>query len=180
MSSLAGDVRIGRLIFDCMPCPNLASWNAILSVYNQIADHREAIELFRKMQFQCQHPDRTTLAIILSSCAELRLLEVGKEVHAAAQKFGFYDDVYVASSLINMYSKCGKMELCEHVFSKLPELDIVCWNSMLTGFSINALEQDALSLFKQMRSLGFYPSEFSFATIVSSCAKISSLFQGQL
>jgi len=176
----SGDVRTGRLIFDCMPCPNLASWNAILSVYNQIADHREAIELFRKMQFQCQHPDRTTLAIILSSCAELGLLAVGKEVHAASQKFGFYDDVYVASSLINLYSKCGKMELCEHVFSKLPELDIVCWNSMLAGFSINALEQDALSFFKQMRQLGFFPSEFSFATIVSSCAKLSSLFQGQL
>jgi len=175
----SGDFRTGRLIFDCMPCPNLTSWNAILSVYNQNGDHREAIELFRKMQFQCQHPDRTTLALILSSCAELGLLEAGKEVHAASQKFGFYDDVYVASSLINVYTKCGKMELSKHVFSKLPEVDIVCWNSMLAGFSINALEQDALSVFKQMRRLGFFPSEFSFATIVSSCAKLSSLFQGQ-
>ncbi|CAJ1927038.1 unnamed protein product [Sphenostylis stenocarpa] len=176
----SGDVRTGRQIFDCIPCPNLTSWNAILSGYNQNADHKEALELFRKMQFQCQHPDRTTLAIILSSCAELGLLESGKEVHAASQKFGFYDDVYVASSLINVYSKCGKMELSKHVFSKLPELDIVCWNSMIAGFSINALEQDALSFFKQMRQLGFFPSEFSFATIVSSCAKLSSLFQGQL
>jgi len=33
----------------------------------------------------------------------LGLLEAGKEVHAASQKFGFYDDVYVASSLINVY-----------------------------------------------------------------------------
>ncbi|KAL3039947.1 hypothetical protein AAZX31_01G213700 [Glycine max] len=175
----SGDVRTGRQIFDCMSCPSLTSWNAILSGYNQNADHREAVELFRKMQFQCQHPDRTTLAIILSSCAELGFLEAGKEVHAASQKFGFYDDVYVASSLINVYSKCGKMELSKHVFSKLPELDVVCWNSMLAGFSINSLGQDALSFFKKMRQLGFFPSEFSFATVVSSCAKLSSLFQGQ-
>nr|KYP52651.1 Pentatricopeptide repeat-containing protein At4g20770 family [Cajanus cajan] len=175
----SGDVGTGRQIFDCMSCPSLTSWNAILSGYNQNGDHREAVELFRKMQFQCQHPDRTTLAIILSSCAELGLLGAGKEVHAASQKFGFYDDVYVASSLINVYSKCGKMELSKHVFSKLPELDVVCWNSMLAGFSINALEPDALSFFKQMRQLGFFPSEFSFATVVSSCAKLSSLSQGQ-
>ncbi|XP_061374167.1 pentatricopeptide repeat-containing protein At4g20770 [Gastrolobium bilobum] len=175
----SGDVKAGRQIFDCMPCPSLTSWNAILSCYNQNADHKEAVKLFRKMQFQSQHPDRTTLAIILSSCAELGLIEAGKQVHAASQKFGFYDDVYVASSLINVYSKCGKMELSRFVFSKLPELDVVCWNSMIAGFSINSLEQDALSFFKQMRQFGFFPSEFSFATIVSSCAKLSSLFQGQ-
>ncbi|XP_027362562.1 pentatricopeptide repeat-containing protein At4g20770-like [Abrus precatorius] len=175
----SGDVKTGRQIFDCMPCPSLTSWNAILSGYNQNADHKEAVKLFRKMQFQCQHADRTTLAVILSSCAELGLVEAGKQVHAVSQKFGFYDDVYVASSLINVYSKCGKMELSKHVFSKLPELDVVCWNSMLAGFSINSLEQDALSFFKQMRQLGFFPSEFSFATITSSCAKLSSLFQGQ-
>lgn len=175
----SGDVKVGRQIFDCMSSPSLISWNAILSGYNQSADHGEAVELFRKMQFQWQNPDRTTLAIILSSCAELGLLEAGKQVHAVSQKLGFYDDVYVASSLINVYSKCGKMEVSKHVFSKLSELDVVCWNSMIAGFSINSLEQDALACFKRMRQFGFFPSEFSFATIASSCAKLSSLFQGQ-
>ncbi|XP_004511497.1 pentatricopeptide repeat-containing protein At4g20770 [Cicer arietinum] len=175
----SGDVKTGRQIFDCMPYPSLISWNAILSGYNQSADHGEAVELFRKMQFQCQHPDRTTLAIILSSCAELGLLESGKQVHAVSQKLGFFDDLYVASSLINVYSKCGKMELSKNVFSKLSELDVVCWNSMIAGFSINSLEQDALAFFKRMRQFGFVPSEFSFSTAASSCAKLSSLFQGQ-
>ncbi|KAK7266060.1 hypothetical protein RIF29_18700 [Crotalaria pallida] len=175
----SGDVEMGRQIFDCMPCPSLISWNAILSVYNQKADHKEAVKLFRKMQFQCQHPDRTSLAIILSSSAELVLLEAGKQVHAASLKFGFYDDVYVVSGLINVYSKCGKIELSKHVFNKVTELDVVCWNSMIAGFSINSLDKDAVSFFKQMRQFGFVPSEFSFATIVSSCAKLSSLFQGE-
>ncbi|KAF1861302.1 hypothetical protein Lal_00014028 [Lupinus albus] len=175
----SGDVRTGRQIFDCMPCPSLTSWNAILSVYNQNADHKGAVKLFRKMQFQCQHPDRTSLAIILSSCAELVLLEAGKQVHAASMRFGFYDDVYVSSGLINVYSKCGKIELSKHVFNEVPELDVVCWNSMIAGFSINSLDNDAFSFFKLMRKFGFVPSEFSFATIVSSCAKLSSLFQGE-
>ncbi|KAI4332376.1 hypothetical protein L6164_017291 [Bauhinia variegata] len=175
----SGDIKTGRQIFDCMSCPSLTSWNAILSGYMQNADYKEALKLFREMQFQHLRPDRTTLAIILSSCAEMRLLDTGKQVHVASQKFGFHDDVYVASGLINVYSKCGKMELAKYVFYKLPELDVVCWNSMIVGFSINSLDKEAFSFFKQMRQFGFFPSEFSYATILSTCAKVSSLFQGQ-
>ena len=127
------------------------------------------------MQFQYQLPDRTTLAVILSSSAELGLLEAGKQVHAASQKFGFYEDEYVSSGLINVYSKCGKMESSKNVFNKLPKVDVVCWNSMIAGFSINYLDNEAFSFFKQMRQCSFYPSEFSFATIVSSCVKLFSL-----
>ncbi|KAL4373841.1 hypothetical protein AHAS_Ahas05G0122100 [Arachis hypogaea] len=87
--------------------------------------------MFRKLQFQCQHPDRTTLAVILSSYAELGLLETRKQVHEASQKFRFDKDEYVSSGLVNMYSKCGKMESSKNIFSKLSEVDVVCWNSMI-------------------------------------------------
>ncbi|XLR52715.1 hypothetical protein S83_003387 [Arachis hypogaea] len=175
----SGDVKTRRDIFDSMPCPNLSSWNAILSAYSQNADHEEALKMFRKMQFQYQLPDRTTLAVILSSSAELGLLEAGKQVHAASEKFGFYEDEYVSSGLINAYSKCGKMESSKNVFNKLPKVDVVCWNSMIAGFSINSQDNEAFSFFKQMRQCSFYPSEFSFTIIVSSCAKLSSLSQGR-
>ncbi|QHO11143.1 Pentatricopeptide repeat-containing protein [Arachis hypogaea] len=124
----SGDVETGHDIFDSMPCPN----------------HEEALKMFRKMQFQ----------FILSSYAELGLLETRKQVHEASQKFRFDKDEYVSSGLVNMYSKCGKMESSKNIFSKLSEVD-VCWNSMIAAFSF----------FKQMRQCSFYPSEFSFATI---------------
>lgn len=175
----SGDVSTGRYIFDSMSCPSLTSYNAMLSGYIQNADHKEAVELFRKMQFQCLHPDRTTLTIILSSCAEMGLLNAGKEVHACSQKFGLYNDAYVANGLINVYSKCGEVGLAKRVFGKLPEPDVVCWNSMIVGFSINSLENEAFSFFKKIREYGFIPSEFSYASILNSCAKLSSLLQGQ-
>lgn len=175
----SGDVSTGRRIFDSMPCPSLTSWNAILSGYIQNAEHKEAVMLFRKMQFQCLHPDRTTLAIILSSCAEMGLLEAGKQVHACSQKFELYNDAYVASGLINVYSKCGAIEWAKRVFNKLHELDVVCWNSMIVGFSINSLDKEAFSLYKQMQEFGFMPSEYSYASILNSCARLSSLLQGQ-
>ncbi|XP_050223564.1 pentatricopeptide repeat-containing protein At4g20770 [Mercurialis annua] len=176
----SGDMEIGRQIFDSMALPNVSSWNAILSGYIQVGNHKEAIELFQEMQFRNVKPDRTTIAIILSSCAGMELLEAGKQVHAVSLKASFHNDIYVASGLIGMYSKCRKMDIAEFVFQKMPELDSVCWNSIIAGFTLNSLDKEALTCFKQMRENGMSPTHFSYATILSCCAKLSSLFHGKL
>ncbi|KAM3701099.1 hypothetical protein ACJW31_05G147800 [Castanea mollissima] len=175
----SGDVETGRQMFDSMPCPSVSSWNAMLSGYAQSGNHNEAIKLFREMQFQSVHSDRTTLAIILSSCAATGLLESGKQVHAASQKAFFHTDIYVASGLVGMYAKCGKTQMATRIFSNMSELDIVCWNSMIAGFSFNSLDMEAFTLFKQMRQNGMCPTQFSYATVLSCCAKVSSSFQGR-
>ncbi|KAE8655237.1 Haloacid dehalogenase-like hydrolase superfamily protein isoform 1 [Hibiscus syriacus] len=118
-----GDVETARQMFDNMSCPSVISWNAIISGYSQNENHKEAIDLFREMQFQTVKPDRTTVTVIL------------KQVHAALQKAALHTENYVASGLIGMYSKCGRTEMVGHIFSSLPELDIVCWNSMIAVLS---------------------------------------------
>nr|GMD33004.1 pentatricopeptide repeat-containing protein At4g20770 [Ipomoea batatas]GME03651.1 pentatricopeptide repeat-containing protein At4g20770 [Ipomoea batatas] len=174
----AGDVEAGCWLFERMACPSLSSWNAMLSGYSQNGDHCEAINLFRKMQFQNERPDRTTLAIILTSCAEIALLEYGKQLHAASFKNDVSGDIYVASSLIGMYSKCGWVKVAKCIFKRLPQLDIVCWNSMISGLNLNSLDKEAFSFFKEMLQIGMPPSEFSYATVLSSCARLSSLALG--
>ncbi|KDP34848.1 hypothetical protein JCGZ_09136 [Jatropha curcas] len=176
----SGDMEIGRQMFDYMACPSVSSWNAMLSGYFQLGNHEETMKLFREMQFRNVKPDRTTLAIILSLLAQFELLDAGKQVHAASQKAALYNDLYVASGLIGMYSKCGKMEMAKCIFEKIPKLDIVCWNSMIAGFALNSLDKEALTFFQQMQQNGMSSTEFTYATILSSCAKLSSLFHGKL
>lgn len=175
----SGDIKSGRQMFDNISCPNVSSWNAILSGYFQSGDHKEAIKLFREMQFQHVPPDRTTLAVALSSCAAMGLLQAGKEIHAASQKAAFQTDVYVASGLLGMYSKCGQTEMAKHIFHNMLELDIVCWNSMIAGLSLNSQDKEAFTFFKQMRHDEMRPTQFTYATVLSCCAKLSSSFQGK-
>ncbi|KAG6395841.1 hypothetical protein SASPL_141970 [Salvia splendens] len=82
----SGDIETGLRIFNGMSVPSLASWNAMLSGYSQNGYHREAVMLFSEMQFRKARPDRTTFAIILSSCASMGLLEGGKQIHSALWK----------------------------------------------------------------------------------------------
>lgn len=173
------DIETARQIFDRMVCATLSSWNAILSGYSQNGNHKEAVRLFREMQFQGVQPDRTTLSIILSSCAGMGLMEGGKQVHAVSLRARFDNDIYVASGLIGMYSKCNKTEAAKYVFDRMPEVDIVCWNSMMTGLSVNSLDKEAFILFKEMLANGLFPTQFSYSTALCCCAKLSSLSQGR-
>lgn len=175
----SGDIETGRQMFDSMSFPSVSSWNAMLSGYFQNGNHKEAVKLFREMQFQNVQSDRTTLAITLSSCAGMGFLEAGKQIHAASLKAAFHTDIYVASGLIGMYSKCGKTELMKQIFYKMPVLDIVCWNSMIAGFSLNSQDKEAFTFFRQMRQYGMFPTQFSYATVLSCCAKLASSFQGK-
>ncbi|KAM7264562.1 hypothetical protein ACFE04_002245 [Oxalis oulophora] len=173
------DIESARRMFNDMSCPSVASCNAMLSGYSQTENHREVIKFFQKMQFENICPDRTTIAIILSSCTELGLLESGKQIHAVLKKSSFYSDVYVGSALIGMYSKCGKMDLAKNIFLNMPELDIVCWNTMIAGFLHNSLHREGFTFYKQLRDNEIFPTEFSYSTILSCCANLSSSFQGR-
>ncbi|KAL0442386.1 UNVERIFIED_CONTAM: Pentatricopeptide repeat-containing protein [Sesamum latifolium] len=175
----SGDVEAGLKIFNSMSLPSLTSWNAILSGYSQNEYHQEAVMLFREMQFRKVRPDRTTFAIVLSCCAVMGLLEGGKQIHAALLKAEFFTDLYVTSGLIGVYSKCGNIEAAKHIFNMVPQHDIVCWNSMLAGFSLNSLDKDALNFFQQMLGQGLLPTEFSYTTVLNCCSSLTSLLQGR-
>ncbi|XP_074343585.1 pentatricopeptide repeat-containing protein At4g20770-like [Apium graveolens] len=175
----SGDVETARKIFSNMACPSLASWNAMLSGYFQNEKFKEAIKLFREMQFRNVQADRTTLAIILNSCAVLGLFEWGKSVHCTSIKGLNHTDIYVGSGLIGLYSKCNQVDVAKSIFDRIQDRDVVCWNSMIAGLSLNSLDKEAFNLFKQMIGKGLYPTQFSYATILSSCAKSSSVPQGR-
>ncbi|KAK9069286.1 hypothetical protein SSX86_013402 [Deinandra increscens subsp. villosa] len=176
----SGDTETAHEIFNKMASPSLSSWNALLSGYSQIGKHKEAVRLFINMQFCNVKGDRTTFAVIVSSCASMGLLKGGRQVHAASVKNLFDDDIYVASGLIGMYSKCNKIEVAKCVFERIKDQDdIVCWNSMVAGLSLSNLDKDAFMLFKNMLENNMLPTQFSYATVLSSCAKLSSMSQGR-
>ncbi|XP_074274535.1 pentatricopeptide repeat-containing protein At4g20770 [Silene latifolia] len=175
----SGDLRLGRRLFDTMANPTISSWNAMISGYSQIEKNEEAIMLFRKMQLQNVKPDSTTLAIVLTSCIEMGFLEGGNQVHAVSLKATVNNDIYVGSSLITLYSKSGKMDIAKYIFDQLPLVDIVCWNAILAGFSANSREKEAFDFFDTMRRRDIRPTQFSYATMVSCCAKQSFPSQGK-
>ncbi|PUZ74218.1 hypothetical protein GQ55_1G047600 [Panicum hallii var. hallii] len=175
----ARDVPSARAMFEKISKPSATTWNTLLSGYCQEEQHQDTIELFRRMQHQNVPPDRTTLALILSSCSRLGILELGKQVHSASVRLLLHNDMFVANGLVDMYSKCGQVAVAQIIFNRMTQRDVVCWNSIISGLAIHSLNEEAFDFFKQMRENGMFPTESSYASMISSCARLSSIPQGR-
>ncbi|KAK8941022.1 Pentatricopeptide repeat-containing protein [Platanthera zijinensis] len=175
----SGDIETARQMFDKIESPSVSSWNAMISGYSQNDYHKEAMELFRGMMFSNFEPNRTTLALVLSSCSGMETLRFGKQVHGVSTRVMLLEDMFVSSGLVDMYSKCGEIESAREVFVRMSERDVVSWNSMITGFAQHSRNKEAFSFFRLMQEDGMRPTESSYASVLNSCAGLSSLAQGR-
>ncbi|KAK3043810.1 hypothetical protein RJ639_000509 [Escallonia herrerae] len=140
VTAISACVGLGRLddarhFFSQMPNPNAVAWNVMISGHAQRGYVVEAVVLFQNMMKAGIKATRSTLGTVLSAISSLANYGHGLQVHTQATKQGLDSNVYVGSSLINMYTKCQKMEAAEEVFNALPEKNSVLLNAMLGGYA---------------------------------------------
>ncbi|CAM6076308.1 unnamed protein product [Sphagnum tenellum] len=109
----------------------------------------------------------------------LRALEAGRKVHEEIIQSGCKADVFVGSSLVDMYAKCGSLEDAQRVFSKMPTRDAVTWTAMILGHVKCGQGQKALELFQQMQQEGVEPDSVTFVGVLNACASIFALEEGR-
>ncbi|TQE02999.1 hypothetical protein C1H46_011363 [Malus baccata] len=158
----AGDLREARRIFDEMPERNEVSWSAMIARYSQSGHPEKALKLFLQMIQSGFIPNRSCLASILSTLATLEALRVGMNIHAHVVKIGFEKDVFISSSLIDLYCKCGETKDGRTAFDSIPEKNVVSWNSMVAGYCLNGQMEEAKELFDSIPA----PNNISWNTMV--------------
>lgn len=60
-------------------------------------------------------------------------------------------DISVGTELMDMYAKCGGMEVSHQLFGKMSNRDAVSWNEMIAWYAQNGYGNEALLLYHQMR-----------------------------
>ncbi len=84
---------------------------------------------------------------VLNACASVVALEEGRCIHQQIIQSGCESEVFVGSSLVDMYAKCGSIEEAWRVFKEMPSRNVVTWNAMVLGNVKCAQGQKALELF---------------------------------
>ncbi|XP_042479250.1 pentatricopeptide repeat-containing protein At3g02330, mitochondrial-like isoform X1 [Macadamia integrifolia] len=175
-----GTIVDARKIFDGMKSKDQVAWTSILSGLSQNGDGREALVLFKDMFWTDVRPNCFTFASIISACTglekDLLLLML---FHAHVIKFGVEGNSFVTSSLIDCYSKCGRITQAVSLFSATRERDIIILNSMITGYSDNLLGEEALRLFVEMLNDGFKATNYTFVSVLNACGSLTVLQQGR-
>ncbi|EPS68063.1 hypothetical protein M569_06711, partial [Genlisea aurea] len=175
----AGEVESAENLFRSMPARDAVAWTAMISCYGKHGRHREALELFDEMVKDAVRPDQVTVAAAISACAHLGASGRGKELHLYAALNGFHRDVYVASALIDMYSKCGLLERSLVVFYKLQHRNLHCWSSMIDGLAFHGHPRAALAALDAMRREKIPPNGVVFVSILSACAHSGLVDEGK-
>jgi pentatricopeptide repeat protein len=85
----------------------------------------------------------------------------------------------VGNALIDMYSKCGSVELACHVFEKMSMRNEVSWTSMISGYGMNGYGEDALAHFKKMQTTRLIPNHITFVAVLSACSHAGLVSEGK-
>ncbi|KAL5994541.1 hypothetical protein ACLOJK_024594 [Asimina triloba] len=173
------DCESAAMLFGQMPCKDLVSWTTMISCYSQNKQFREAVEVFQAMRAAGVNPDEVAMATVISACAHLGALDVGKELHFYVMQNGFDLDVYIGSALVDMYSKCGDIERSLVVFFKLREKNLFCWNSVIEGLAIHGHARDALNMFHRMEAGKVKPNGVTFVSVLSACTHAGLVEEGR-
>lgn len=154
------------------------SWNAIISGFSLLEQSENALSFFSWMLEMGVKPDNFTYAIVLDTCANLATIGLGKQIHAQIIKQKLHSDVYISSTLVDMYSKCGNMQDSQLVFEKAPDRDFVTWNAIICGYAQHGLGEEALKAFENMQLQNVNPNHATFISVLRACAHIGLVDKG--
>ncbi|KAL8110342.1 pentatricopeptide repeat-containing protein At1g43980, mitochondrial [Apium graveolens] len=170
------DLVSARKVFDEMPERDVVSWNSMVSGYVENGFGDCGFEVFRRMQSEGVRPSGFTYSILVSCVGCGRW---GKEIHGNMIRSGVdLCNVVVGNSLIDMYGKLGLLDYAFGVFLCMEELDVISWNSLLSGCCKSGQEELALSHFCTLREI-FFPDEFTISMVSTACSNLQDLGMGK-
>ncbi|KAL5216701.1 hypothetical protein ABZP36_008102 [Zizania latifolia] len=170
-----GYVKAGRLglamkEFDGMPERDAVSWGTVVAGCAKARRWEEAVRLFDRMMQEGFRPDDVALAAVLSCCGQLGALEKGQEVHEYVKQSRPHPNVFLCTGIVDLYAKCGCVEVAREVFEACPEKNVFTWNALIVGLAMHGHGMAALEYFDRMLVEGFRPDGITFLGVLIGCS----------
>ncbi|KAG9447100.1 hypothetical protein H6P81_013228 [Aristolochia fimbriata] len=176
MYARKGKVEELATVFGKICDPDIVSWCAAVSGYSQNGCGEKSASLLCLMQRRGMEPNEYGLSSALSSCADLALLDEGRQFHGLALKLGCDFDACVGNALVNLYSKCGTIEDARRAFEEMPGHDILSWNTLIHGYAHHGHGKEAIQAFNKMQEMGLImPNHATLLGVLSACSHVGYL-----
>lgn len=160
------------LVFSSLLQPDLVTWSALITGYSRAGDFRKAMLFFQKLNMQGKKMDSILIVSILAATAQSTNMRHGIEIHGYVLRSGIESNEMISSSLIDMYSKCGYLNLGIRVFHVMPQKSISTYNSVIWGLGLHGLASKALEMFEELLTIGLVPNESTFSALLCACCHV--------
>ncbi|MED6163664.1 hypothetical protein PIB30_082190 [Stylosanthes scabra] len=172
-------VDASALVFDESTGRDCIVYNSMISGYCLNLYYDDALELFVEMWQRDLGVTDHTLCSVLNACGGLAALLQGRQVHSIVVKMGSEQNVFVASALIDMYSKGGDIGEARAVLDQASNKNSVLWTSMITAYAHSGRGSDALELFDHLlMEKELIPDHVCFTAILTACNHAGFLDKG--
>ncbi|KAK6919877.1 Pentatricopeptide repeat [Dillenia turbinata] len=166
-----GYVDIARKLFDQCLQKDVTSWNALIKAYVRSNRFMDAIRVFRMMLHWTDiKVDEITVLGVVLACTQLGALDMGKWIHAYIDKNCIRMSISLGTALIDMYAKCGSIEVAKVLFDEMPLKDVRTWSIMIGGLASHGFAKEALTLLEKMQKVGLHPDSVTFTSVLSACS----------
>ncbi|XP_023748443.1 pentatricopeptide repeat-containing protein At5g50990 [Lactuca sativa] len=174
-----GNIDIAKKIFRKMPKRDLISWNSMIGGFVKNVQFQEAFGIFKKMLSSNIEPDKFTFSSIITACARVGALDQAKWIHGLLTEKRIELNFILSSALIDMYSKCGRIETSKAIFESVRHDHVSVWNAMINGLAMHGLAMDAIETFSKMEADNFLPDQITFIGILTACSHCGLTQQGR-
>ncbi|CAI0378464.1 unnamed protein product [Linum tenue] len=142
-------------------------WNSCLRALAE-GDHPiDAVSLFYQMRTSDVLPDAFTCSFLLKACVSLLDIANGKILHGVVEKLGFGSNLFLQNMILNLYGLCGEMADAMLLFDKMPQRDVVTWNTVITQMLKRGDIEGASRLFSRMPERNIR----SWTLMISGCVQ---------
>jgi pentatricopeptide repeat protein len=172
------DLKRARELFDEMPERNVVTWTTMMNGYLKSKQRELALGLFSGMLIAGIRPNQVTFLGALDACSDLAALCEGKQVHQMIFKTAFQFDTFVESALMNVYAKCGEIELARKLFNLSRDKDLISWNGIIAAYAHHGVGIEAIRLYEKMQENGYRPNDVTYVVLLSACSHSGLVDEG--
>ncbi|KAL4027475.1 hypothetical protein IC575_010641 [Cucumis melo] len=169
MYAKCGSLRSARNVFNTSHKDEV-SYNILIIGYSETNDCFQSLNLFSEMRLLGKKPDVVSFVGVISACANLAALKQGKEIHGVALRNHLYSHLFVSNSLLDFYTKCGRIDIACRVFNQILFKDVASWNTMILGYGMIGELETAISMFEAMRDDTVQYDLVSYIAVLSACS----------
>ena len=173
-------LELARMVFESCSEKNTEVWNTMIGGYVQNNCPVEGIDVFVRA-LECDEAicDDVTFLSVISAVSQLQHMKLAEQIHALVLKSLAVSPVMILNAIIVMYSRCNSVDTSFKVFDKMVERDAVSWNTIVSSFVQNGLDEEALMLVCEMQKQKFMIDSVTVTALLSAASNLRTLSIGR-
>ncbi|KNA06049.1 hypothetical protein SOVF_184660 [Spinacia oleracea] len=162
-----------------MSVRDVVSWNLLISGYKRYGLPGKAFELYSEMLSQGFAESPSTFSCVMSICSNNGFYFEGIQVHSRVISLGFCGNLYIGSSIVDLYVQMGFVDDGLKVLNEMPERNVAVWNLVFRGFCKLGMWDEIIRCFPRVKFDGVMLNGLMVCYLLQGCCNGNFVIQGE-